>query len=132
VPLSFAAPRREIILGSQPPKAAIANLYAFPSQPPQPNQAAQPNPPQQPSQPADSWSIQVATAGSREAASALLERALPVVSKAYAKAAPSIETYAQSGKEYFRARFAGFADREAAQGACALLKSKSVNCFVVR
>lgn len=115
VPLSFAAPRKEITLGGQPPKAAIANLYAMPSQP------------------AASWSIQVAAAGSREAASAMLERATPVITKAYRQASPSVESYAEAGREYFRARFAGFNDRETAQSACALLKkSKSVNCFVVR
>ncbi|TDK39089.1 peptidase M15 [Rhizobium deserti] len=146
LPLSFAAPQKQIVVGGQPPRAAVANLYAFPSQPAHPSEApagqvqsgqTQPVQPQTgqtttSAQPSDSWSIQVATAASREAASALLERARPVVSRAYAKASPSVESYAKSGKEYFRARFAGFADREAAQSACTLLKSKSVNCFVLR
>jgi D-alanyl-D-alanine carboxypeptidase (penicillin-binding protein 5/6) len=140
LPLSFAAPQKQIVLGGQP-RTTVANLYAFPSQPPHPDQVqpgqtqagqAQTGQAITSAQASDSWSIQVATAGTREAASALLERALPVVSQAYAKASPSVESYAKSGKEYFRARFAGFADRQAAQGACALLKSKSVNCFVVR
>jgi D-alanyl-D-alanine carboxypeptidase (penicillin-binding protein 5/6) len=112
--LSFAAPRKEITLGSPPVTASLAEMANVARSDRQP------------------WSVQIAAAGTQEAALALLERALPVLSQGYGQASPSVEGYTESGREYFRARFAGFASKDAATSACALLKAKSVNCFVVR
>jgi D-alanyl-D-alanine carboxypeptidase (penicillin-binding protein 5/6) len=78
------------------------------------------------------WSIQVAAAGSRRAATAMLERALPVLAGGFGPAAPSVEGYKDGAREYFRARFVGFASREVAASACASLQAKSMTCFVVR
>jgi D-alanyl-D-alanine carboxypeptidase (penicillin-binding protein 5/6) len=78
------------------------------------------------------WSIQVAASGSRRAATAMLERALPVLSGGFGPAAPSVEGYKDGAREYFRARFVGFASREVAASACASLQAKSMTCFVVR
>jgi D-alanyl-D-alanine carboxypeptidase (penicillin-binding protein 5/6) len=118
-PLAFAtpAPRKEISLSTAPVRASVANLYAAP-------QIQQPT--------ASSISIQVAAAGSREAASALLQQAMPILSGNYGRLAPSIEGYADGGKQYFRARLLGFADSGAAGRACAALQSKAMTCFVVR
>jgi D-alanyl-D-alanine carboxypeptidase (penicillin-binding protein 5/6) len=81
---------------------------------------------------AGGWSIQVAASGSRRAATAMLERALPVLSGGLGPAAPSVEGYKDGAREYFRARFVGFASREVAASACASLQAKSMTCFVVR
>ncbi|MBW6423133.1 D-alanyl-D-alanine carboxypeptidase [Rhizobium sp. XQZ8] len=117
-------PRKEITLGTAaaPARASMTNLYA----------TAQPQQPivQQPVGPI--VGVQIAAAGTREAATALLEQALPVLSGNYGRLAPSVENYAEGGKQYFRARLLGFADAGAAGRACAALQAKSMNCFVVR
>ena len=116
-PLAFAAPRKEISLGAPPARVSIANLYAAPT-------------PREPVGPL--WQIQIAAAGSRDAASAMLEKAVPLLATDFGRIAPSVESYAEAGKEYFRARFVGFADQNAAARACSVLQAKAVNCFVVR
>ncbi|MGK9052008.1 D-alanyl-D-alanine carboxypeptidase [Neorhizobium petrolearium] len=115
VPLPFTTPRKEITLANPPAGAAVASLGPTPPQPVGPL-----------------WRIQIAAAGSREAASALLQRALPLLPEGFGPVAPSVESYADGGREYFRARFVGFADREAATRACSALQAKSMSCFVVR
>lgn len=116
-PLAFAAPRKEISLGTPPARVSIANLYAAPT-------------PQKPVGPL--WQIQIAAAGDRETASAMLEKALPLLTTDFGRIAPSVESYAEAGKEYFRARLVGFADQNTATRACSVLQAKAVNCFVVR
>jgi serine-type D-Ala-D-Ala carboxypeptidase (penicillin-binding protein 5/6) len=117
-------PRKEITLGTAaaPARASMTNLYA----------TAQPQQPmvQQPVGPV--VGVQIAAAGTRDAATALLQQALPVLSGDYGRLAPSVESYAEGGKQYFRARLLGFADAGAAGRACAALQAKSMNCFVVR
>ncbi|WP_105384235.1 D-alanyl-D-alanine carboxypeptidase [Neorhizobium alkalisoli] len=114
-PLALVAPRKEITLGAPPAKASIANLYATPQKPVGPL-----------------WQIQIAAAGDRETASAMLEKALPLLTTDFGRIAPSVESYAEAGKEYFRARLVGFADQNTATRACSVLQAKAVNCFVVR
>ncbi len=141
VPLAFAtpSPRKEITLGTTP-KAALANLYAAPPNA-VPQTAPVPTAPSRvassqvvaPQQPAGSlWRIQIAAAASRDQASALLEKAMPLLTQGYGRVAPSVESYADSGKEVFRARFVGFADGDAASRACSTLQAKAITCFVVR
>jgi len=141
VPLAFAtpSPRKEITLGTTP-KAALANLYAAPPNA-VPRTAPVPTAPSRvassqvmaPQQPAGSlWRIQIAAAASRDQASALLEKAMPLVTQGYGRVAPSVESYADGGKEVFRARFVGFADGDAASRACSTLQAKAITCFVVR
>ncbi|MDR6816683.1 D-alanyl-D-alanine carboxypeptidase (penicillin-binding protein 5/6) [Neorhizobium sp. 2083] len=141
VPLAFAtpSPRKEITLGTTP-KAALANLYAAPPNA-VPRTAPVPTAPSRvassqvmaPQQPAGSlWRIQIAAAASRDQASALLEKAMPLLTQGYGRVAPSVESYADSGKEVFRARFVGFADGDAASRACSTLQAKAITCFVVR
>lgn len=117
-------PRKEITLGTTAPARAsmAANLYA----------SAQPQQPmaQQPVGPV--VGVQIAAAGTRDAATALLQQALPLLSGDYGRLAPSVESYAEGGKQYFRARLLGFADAGAAARACAALQAKAMNCFVVR
>ncbi|CDZ25197.1 D-alanyl-D-alanine carboxypeptidase [Neorhizobium galegae bv. officinalis] len=141
LPLAFAtpSPRKEITLGVAP-KTALANLYATPRAT-VPNTAPAPTAPSRtassqtmaPPQPAGSlWRIQIAAAASRDQASALLEKAMPLLAQGYGRVAPSVESYAEGGKEIFRARFAGFADGDAATRACSALQAKAITCFVVR
>jgi D-alanyl-D-alanine carboxypeptidase (penicillin-binding protein 5/6) len=142
VPLAFAtpSPRKEITLANPPARASLANLYATP-QATVPQTAPMPTAPTRtasaqamtPQQPVGQlWRIQIAAAGSRDQASSLLEKAMPLLAEGYGRVAPSVESYADGGKEFFRARFVGFADGDAATRACSALQAKSINCFVVR
>ncbi|MDQ0136950.1 D-alanyl-D-alanine carboxypeptidase (penicillin-binding protein 5/6) [Neorhizobium galegae] len=141
MPLAFAtpSPRKEITLGVTP-KAALANLYAAPPNaipqtapiPTAPSRVAssQTTAPQQPA--SSVWRIQIAAAASRDQASALLEKAAPVLAQGYGRVTPSVESSADGGRQIFRARFVGFADGDSATRACSALQAKAINCFVVR
>lgn len=80
---------------------------------------------------AQAWSIQIAAAASRDAASDLLEKAMPLLANNFGSIAPSVEGYSSKGREYFRARFVGFADQDAASSACQSLQARAVKCIVV-
>jgi D-alanyl-D-alanine carboxypeptidase (penicillin-binding protein 5/6) len=111
--VAFAAPRKEITLGKPP--ASLADLGTTHKT----SRAAE-------------WQIQIAASATQEAAVAQLQRAMPILSQGYQQASPSVEGYTDAGREYYRARFAGFASKDAAAGACALLKAKSLSCSVVQ
>jgi D-alanyl-D-alanine carboxypeptidase (penicillin-binding protein 5/6) len=111
----MAAPRRQIMADSPPVTASLGELGLAPK-----------------SARANEWRVQIAAAGTQEAAMAQLQRAMPILSDGYSQASPSVEGYTEAGQEYYRARFAGFASKDAAASACSLLKAKSVNCFVVQ
>ncbi|WP_152564215.1 D-alanyl-D-alanine carboxypeptidase [Neorhizobium vignae] len=141
MPLAFAtpSPRKEITLGVAP-KTVIANLYATPRAT-VPDTVPSPTAPSRtassqtmtPPQPAGAaWRIQIAAATSRDQASALLEKAVPLLAQGYGRLTPSVESYADGGKQIYRARFAGFADGDSATRACSVLQAKAISCFVVR
>jgi D-alanyl-D-alanine carboxypeptidase (penicillin-binding protein 5/6) len=77
------------------------------------------------------WDIQIASADSKAVASGAIETAMPLLS-GFGQIAANVQTSRSSGKDVFRARLAGFSDRDAATRACAVLKAKSIDCFVVR
>lgn len=78
------------------------------------------------------WSIQIVSGTSQKGASSALEKALPHLSRNFASAAASIESYSKGGREQFRGRFVGFTSQDAANDACAALQAKSITCLVVR
>ncbi|SFB46213.1 D-alanyl-D-alanine carboxypeptidase (penicillin-binding protein 5/6) [Rhizobium sp. NFR07] len=80
---------------------------------------------------ADLWRIQISAAGSRSSASAVLEKAMPLLTD-FGQLAPSVEGSYSGRQEVFRARLVGFAGREEATRACSVLKARSIDCFVVR
>jgi serine-type D-Ala-D-Ala carboxypeptidase (penicillin-binding protein 5/6) len=106
-----------------PARAAGVAAYAEPSQPIPTGAAAMPV--------GELWRIQVSAAGSREAAVATLERALPLLND-FGQIAPSVEGSRAERQEVFRARLVGFADRDSATRACSVLQARSMDCFVVR
>lgn len=113
--LSYSSPRQETMLGTPPVTASLNDLGV------QPKSAR-----------AVEWRIQIAASGTQEAALALLQRAMPILSQSHAQASPSVEGFTDAGREYYRARFAGFETKDDANSACALLKARSVSCVVVR
>lgn len=122
--LSFVKPRpaKEITLGSSGgAPAARASAVSLPSGAPVPQERLGPI-----------WRIQISAAGTRKAASAILEKALSLLPADMGRIAPSVEGYAKNGTEFFRARLVGFDDRDAASRACSVLEAKSMKCYVVR
>jgi D-alanyl-D-alanine carboxypeptidase len=67
----------------------------------------------------------------RQGAEELLERARDSVGGLLGSAQPFTQEVERNGTTLYRARFAGFAGKEAARDACAQLKSKSINCLAV-
>lgn len=116
-------PRTAIISGGTTASAASVTPYAnVPQAAPIQNMIQQGAP---------LWDIQIAAAGSQDAATGALNSALPLLSD-FGQIAPSVQGSSSGGREIFRARLTGFADRDSAARACSLLQTRSIDCFVVR
>jgi len=79
----------------------------------------------------DGWHIQIGAVPTEEAARALLDKARGSLGQALASAEPFTQPVERDGATLYRARFAGFADKNAARQTCAKLKSKSISCLAV-
>jgi D-alanyl-D-alanine carboxypeptidase len=78
------------------------------------------------------WVVQIGATDSVDQAQTLLAKAQHTVLGVTASAEPFTEPV-QSGKAtLYRARFAGFGDRQTAQLACAALKRQDMACFTAR
>ncbi|WP_197708137.1 SPOR domain-containing protein [Hartmannibacter diazotrophicus] len=78
------------------------------------------------------WLIQIGSLPSREAAHSLLAKAQDKGGRVLANADPMTEVFNKGKSTFYRARFAGFDDGDAAKNACALLKKKDFACFAIR
>jgi D-alanyl-D-alanine carboxypeptidase len=81
---------------------------------------------------ATGWVIQIGTATNERGALELLQRARASVGVPLKSAEPVTESVGKGAKAVIRARFAGFADQQAATKACSALKKKSFSCFPLR
>ena len=79
----------------------------------------------------EGWAIQIGAVESEEAARELLNGAKAEAGQALKGTDPVTEKVAKGGQMLYRARFAGFEDKEEAQAACAVLKRKDYACFAV-
>ncbi len=120
-------PRTDIIMGGAAPTAASVMPYATPSKSLPMEAMAR----QGAVQGGPLWDIQIAAAGSQAAATGALNSALPLLAD-FGQIAPSVQGSSSGGREIFRARLTGFADRDSASRACSLLQTRSIDCFVVR
>lgn len=77
------------------------------------------------------WKIQLAATPNEESAKALLEQAREKAAAVLADAAPYTEPVEAGSGTLFRARFAGFADKEEARAACVYLAKKNFNCLAI-
>ena len=77
------------------------------------------------------WHIQIGAVPTAEGAAALIEKAQNSVGPLLASAQAFTQEVERNGTTLFRARFAGFSDKEAARNACAQLKSKAISCLAV-
>jgi D-alanyl-D-alanine carboxypeptidase len=119
------------ILGTLP---ANAMAYADPA----PRPAALPAQPQaapaapKPSIRPGSWIIQVGALESEAEAKSRLNEARDHARSLLGKAEPFTETVAKGDKQLYRARFAGFVDKNRAEAACKTLKRSDVPCFAMK
>jgi D-alanyl-D-alanine carboxypeptidase len=80
---------------------------------------------------ADGWKIQLAATPTQRSAQELLDKALAKAGKALADASPYTEPVEAGNATLYRARFSGFADKEAARSACAQLARHNFNCLAI-
>ena len=78
------------------------------------------------------WVIQVASMPSESEAKSFLANAKSRASNVLGNADPFTETFDHNGQTYYRARFAGFAGKDAAWSACSSLKSYGIACYAVQ
>ena len=81
---------------------------------------------------ADGWKIQIAAAPSEDGAREMLDRAKSKGGKVLADATPSVEPVAKGQSTLYRARFAGFDNKDQARAACAYLTKRDVSCLAIR
>jgi D-alanyl-D-alanine carboxypeptidase len=81
---------------------------------------------------ADGWKIQIAAAPSEDGAREMLDRAKSKGGKMLADATPSVEPVAKGQSTLYRARFAGFDNKDQARAACAYLTKRDVSCLAIR
>ena len=81
--------------------------------------------------PAGGWLVQVGAADSETGATTMLAQATQSYDE-LADLRGYVETFERNGVTYYRARFAGFADRTQARTACDTLSSASINCLAVQ
>ncbi|WP_245557310.1 D-alanyl-D-alanine carboxypeptidase [Kaistia granuli] len=81
---------------------------------------------------ADGWKIQIAAAPSEDGAREMIDRAKSKGGKVLADATPSVEPVAKGQSTFYRARFAGFDNKDQARAACAYLTKRDVSCLAIR
>ncbi|MET4633586.1 D-alanyl-D-alanine carboxypeptidase [Kaistia defluvii] len=81
---------------------------------------------------ADGWKIQIAAAPDEDGAKLMLDRAKSKAGKMLASATPSVEPVAKGASTLYRARFAGFDNKDQARAVCAYLTKRDVSCLAVR
>ena len=77
------------------------------------------------------WKIQIAATPTRSSAETVLDQALSEAASMLADATPYTEPVAVGGATLYRARFAGFPDKDAARAACASLIKRDFNCLAL-
>ena len=80
---------------------------------------------------AKGWKIQLAATPTEAAAQALLDSARDKAPKLLAKASPYTEPVVKNSVTLYRARFAGFATKQAARDACDALAKQKFTCLAL-
>jgi D-alanyl-D-alanine carboxypeptidase len=80
---------------------------------------------------AGGWKIQLAATPTQSSALEILERARSKAANFLADASPYTETVVKEDVTLYRARFVGFADKDAARAACAQLVKQKFSCLAL-
>jgi D-alanyl-D-alanine carboxypeptidase len=82
--------------------------------------------------PSSGWAIQVASSPSEVEARAFLTKTNRQAGNVLASASGFTTTFEKGGITYYRARFGGFENKDAAWKACSALKRKKIECYAVQ
>jgi len=77
------------------------------------------------------WIVEVASRPTVREAELMLYQASLVASERLGEVATYLKVQDDNDKRFYRARFAGFADGQAARGACDMLKKEDIDCLVL-
>jgi D-alanyl-D-alanine carboxypeptidase len=80
----------------------------------------------------DGWAVQVASLTSEAEARAFLDRTSSQSGGILADATPFTQKFEKDGTLYWRARFGGYASKNAAWDACGALKNRDIACYAVQ
>jgi D-alanyl-D-alanine carboxypeptidase len=80
---------------------------------------------------ASGWKIQLAATPNQSSALEILDRAQAKAPKVLADASPYTESVVKEDVTLYRARFTGFADKDAARAACAQLVKQKLSCLAL-
>ena len=116
-----AAPAPQQVASAAPVPIAVAAA-------PAPKAAEAPKPSVRPG----SWIIQVGALESEAEAKSRLNEARDAARTTLGKAEPFTEAVAKGNKQLYRARFAGFVDKDNAEAVCKTLKRSDVPCFAMK
>jgi D-alanyl-D-alanine carboxypeptidase len=125
--MAYAEPARTAAAPAPVAAAAPAQPQAQ-AAPPAPKPAEAPKPSIRPG----SWIIQVGALESEAEAKTRLNEARDHARAILGKAEPFTETVAKGDKQLYRARFAGFVDKDKAEAACKTLKRSDLPCMAMK
>ncbi|WP_246429835.1 D-alanyl-D-alanine carboxypeptidase [Prosthecomicrobium pneumaticum] len=78
------------------------------------------------------WKIQIAASPTAAGADSMLDKARAAAPQLLAQAVPQVETVKKGKSTLYRARFAGFSDKDAAWAACGKLEKHDFSCLAIR
>jgi D-alanyl-D-alanine carboxypeptidase len=128
--MASAEPVRQVVQPAPQPVVAAAPVQPAQAAPaPVAAKAAEaPKPSVRPG----SWIIQVGALESEAEAKSRLNEARDHARAVLGRAEPFTETVAKGDKQLYRARFAGFVDKDKAEAVCKTLKRSDVPCFAMK
>ncbi|MCX5579044.1 D-alanyl-D-alanine carboxypeptidase [Kaistia terrae] len=80
----------------------------------------------------DGWKIQIAATPDEDGARLMLDRAKSKAGKMLSSATQSVEPVVKGSSTMYRARFAGFDNKDQARAVCAYLTKRDVSCLAIR
>jgi len=119
---TIAAPAPQQVASAAPAPIAVAAPPAAKQQAEAPKPSVRPG----------SWIIQVGALESEAEAKSRLNEARDAARTTLGKAEPFTEAVAKGNKQLYRARFAGFVDKDNAEAVCKTLKRSDVPCFAMK
>ena len=127
--MASAEPVRPVVAAAAPQQVASAAPAPIAvAAPPAPKAAEAPKPSVRPG----SWIIQVGALESEAEAKSRLNEARDAARTTLGKAEPFTEAVAKGNQQLYRARFAGFVDKDNAEAVCKTLKRSDVPCFAMK
>jgi D-alanyl-D-alanine carboxypeptidase len=129
--MASAEPVRSVAAPAPQPQPVVTAAPAQPVAAAVPAAARHVEAPKPPVRPG-SWIIQVGALESEAEAKSRLNEARDHARSVLGKAEPFTEAVAKGDKQLYRARFAGFVDKDKAEAVCKTLKRSDVPCFAMK